>query len=258
MKYKKWIAVVCGAVVALGWSWGTKQKEMTTRTVSVGSFDKIHITGDFDVVIHAGEKNSVQLLGPVNIIEKVSLQAADNTLGASYVRSGWNKKMPRLRLKISVSAFKEVNLEARSQAKLQGPFSGAHFAVYASGHSEFSAENINVHSLHIVASDEADVDIDQLQAESVDVRANGQAEVELSGLAHEATLENKGSGKLDAEDLRVHSGVVRLEGKGDVKVSAYEKLHALVLGKGNIFYKGSPVSVHKEGNVRQIVPDLED
>jgi len=112
--------------------------------------------------------------------------------------------------------------------------------------------------LQVHAQDNSEAELNRIRAKNVTAQATGQAEIELSGIANYIDLRNNGSGEIEAADLRAPSGEATLKGRGDIYIAAFENLKASVYGKGKIHYKGSPVSMQRQGNIVHVVQDYDD
>jgi len=98
-------------------------------------------------------------------------------------------------------------------------FSGAakKFDVYSSGSGKIAA---------------------QANSEEMEVSNNGSGDMVLEGTTKSLKIQSHGSGNVDAKNMKAFNVDVSVNGSGNCRVNANEKLNAFVHGSGNIIYSG--------------------
>lgn len=81
--------------------------------------------------------------------------------------------------------------------------------------------------------------------ETLTLRIDGSGDIVVAGEADELKARINGSGDIRAADFKVRKADVAINGSGDIHVYATGELSAEVRGSGDIFYKGTPESLHK-------------
>lgn len=222
------------------------------------AFHAIYVESDLDVDFMQHPTATAHVSGPETLVEKVSLQVSDDVLRIGFVRDNAPKKTDSLRVMLTGPALHEVAIYGKGDVHVRGSLNVQDLTVTLTQEGEFSADGLTVQNLHIHAAGKSEADINRLDAHHVQAVAEGNAEIELAGLSLTADFQNHGTGDIDASDMRVQTATASVNGKGEISVSAYEKLTAAVIGKGKIKYKGSPVSLERDGNIKRIVQDTDD
>lgn len=222
------------------------------------AFHAIYVESDLDVDFMQHPTATAHVSGPETLVEKVSLQVSDDVLRIGFVRDNAPKKTDSLRVMLTGPALHEVRVSDRAEVHVRGTLSVQDLTVTLTQEGEFSADGVTAGQVQVHAADKSEADINRLDVHQVHAVAEGNAEIELAGLSLTADFQNHGTGEIDASDLRVQTARATVNGKGKISVSAYERLSATVMGKGKIKYKGSPVSLEREGNIRHIMQDTDD
>lgn len=81
--------------------------------------------------------------------------------------------------------------------------------------------------------------------ETLTLRIDGSGDIVVEGEADELKARINGSGDIRAGDFKVKKADVAINGSGDIHVYATGDLSAEVRGSGDIFYRGTPKSIHK-------------
>ena len=256
LKYMGAVLAVCGAI----WAYADKaQGHYQSRMVEkLPAFHAINVQGDFDVDFMQHPTATAHVSGPEKSVQTVSLSVKDGVLNIGFVRGSVPAKADKLRVMLTGPALHEVTVSGKGDVHIRGKLQTQDLSVTLTQEGDFSADGLTVKELHIHAAGKSEADINRLDAHHVQAVVDDHAEIELAGLALSADLQNHGTGEIDAADMRVQMARATVNGKGTISVSAYEKLHAAVLGKGKIKYRGSPVSLERDGNLKHIVQDLDD
>jgi len=252
-----------GAVLLLGLAsfvYANKaQGHYVSRMVEkLPAFDTINVQGDIDVDFMQHPTATVHASGPQKALETVTVRAKNNVLEISYLPQRMTKNSGKVRVMITGPDLHEVTVNNAGDVHVRGSLNVQDLTVTLTQEGEFSADGLTVQNLHIHAAGKSEADINRLDAHHVQAVADDNGDIELAGLALTAELQNHGTGDIDASDLRVQTATASVNGKGEISVSAYEKLTAAVIGKGKIKYKGSPVSLERDGNIKRIVQDTDD
>lgn len=257
--YLKYISVsvlLCGSV--FGYAAKNQGHYQSRMVEKLPTFHAINVQGDFDVDFMQHPTATAHVSGPEKTVQAVSLSVKDGVLNVGFVRGSRPDKANKLRVMLTGPSLHEVAIYGKGDVHVRGSLNVQDLTVTLTQEGEFSADGLTVQNLHIHAAGKSEADINRLDAHHVQAVAEGNAEIELAGLSLTADFQNHGTGEIDASDLRVQTARATVNGKGKISVSAYERLSATVMGKGKIKYKGSPVSLEREGNIRHIVQDTDD
>ena len=257
--YLKYISVsvlLCGSV--FGYAAKNQGHYQSRMVEKLPAFHAINVQGDFDVDFMQHPTATAHVSGPEKTVQAVSLSVTDGVLNVRFVRGARPIKSDKMRVMLTGPALHEVTIYGKGDVHVRGSLNVQDLTVTLTQEGEFSADGLTVQNLHIHAAGKSEADINRLDAHHVQAVADDNGDIELAGLALTAELQNHGAGDIDASDMRVQTATASVNGKGEISVSAYEKLTAAVIGKGKIKYKGSPVSLERDGNIKRIVQDTDD
>lgn len=202
---------------------------------TVGSFDRIEVTGSMDVELSQGTAPSVRVETDANLQEYIETDIDGSTLRI-HSRDG-------------------VNLHERSGLKVYVSVANLHAVEVTGSGNITSAGRIssNRFDLSVTGSGNAHLDLDMPE---VNVEVTGSGTVSLSGATRRFTSETHGSGSIEAFGLLAEETKVDVSGSGDAQVFASKKLEVEVSGSGDVSYKGTASDVHQEvhgsGSVKKV------
>ena len=256
LKYVSMAVFFCSSVLVFA---SKNQGHYQSRMVEkLPAFHAINVQGDFDVDFMQHPTTTAHVSGPEATVQMVSLSVKDEVLNVGFARGIVPSKANKLRVMLTGPALHEVTIAGKGDMHVRGQLQVQDLTVTLTQEGDFSADGLTVQNLLIHAAGKSEADINRLDAHHVQAVADDYADIELAGLSLTADLQNHGSGDIDASDMRVQTATATANGKGEISVSAYEKLTASVIGKGKIKYKGSPVSLESDGNTKHIVQDKDD
>lgn len=93
-----------------------------------------------------------------------------------------------------------------------------------------------------------EIKLNQIQGERLDVNYRGAGRMGISGEVRTFRMRAQGVGEVDAKALLANDVDVNFQGIGDVKVTARNRLDAVVQGMGAVTYYGKPRSVNKSAS----------
>lgn len=183
-----------------------------TVTRSLGSFDKIGISGGFDkVYLKQGDAESVQLsvkgIDPDNIETIVK----DGVLKIQTKKGSYHNFDATIT--VTYKSLKSVANSGSSDVAIQGVLKAKEFEYASSGSGDFSGE---------------------LDVQDLDIAISGSSDMKLSGRAEEQEIAISGSGEVDASSLAGSSAEVAISGSGDVKLGVKGKVKTAVSGSGRV------------------------
>lgn len=221
-------------------------------------FHSISITGDIEVAFVQQPTFTVQKSGPQSLLDDTSVRVQNGVLEIAFTPKYFWKDSDRLRVVVTGPSISNVSIAGKGDLHVRGPLQLNQLQLSLTQEGDFSADHLTVQSLQIQAAGRSEVEVNRLEAENVTVRTENQADVDLAGVCYKAQLENRGSGDIDADELRVQKAEAVVNGRGDIEVFAQESLTAAVWGRGRVKYKGAPAHLQRDGTVKRIVQDFED
>lgn len=194
----------------------------STRTVSVGSFDRIRVEGPFEVRVTIGSPRAT-IAGDVN--EGVAVRVDGTTLSVRKGTGGWGEQ-PRgasgggrpIVVTLSTPGLVSASVAAGGRLTI-AKMRGMKLDVTVSGNGSLAL---------------TEADTDQLNATLI-----GTGELTLAGRAARARLIASGPGAIDATGLAVNDLTVHLDGVGDVKAAARYTAQVTNSGLGTVTVAGN-------------------
>jgi len=185
-------------------------KERVSTTLELRDFERISISGVYDLSIDVGEDFSVEISGPAAEVDRVeaSVKGGVLELGQSKSKKRWGRKQHGVDAKISLP-------------KLSG----------------------------IDVSGVVDGDVDDIDAEDFDLSISGVGDIRLTGRCDSLDASVSGVGDLDADAFQCRVVKVSVSGVGDASVYASEEVDATVSGMGDIDVYGGPDRVSKSDSM---------
>ncbi|NNC95541.1 MAG: PspC domain-containing protein [Chitinophagales bacterium] len=181
-------------------------------------FDKLYISGMFEVDIAYGEEYSLQLIGNEKSKDRVNVRRKDGN--SLHIES--DKKLVWRKNKVRV----EVVMPELSRAE----FNGATTIKIAG----FTQESMRIQTTG-AAESEIDVNV-----EALDVSMTGASSIVIRGIGNTLNVSSAGAAELDALDYKVKSVDFGMSGASSVKVNVSESITGKVSGASSITYKGDP------------------
>ncbi|UZR92512.1 GIN domain-containing protein [Chondrinema litorale] len=200
-----------------------------------GEFNKLQVTGAFDVEIIPGDKYSVVARGENKNLQNLKVNVKDNTLIVRHKENNdlTNRSNEILRITINVPELNEI---------------------YAEG--ALKCEILNLSSskmrLKLVGAVSCDADLD---AENLSIEVTGASNLNLKGRSELLNLGVMGTSEVDANDFEAESINVEALGLSSAFINASEHLSINASETSSVKYKGTPESLHineiKENNNHQ-------
>jgi hypothetical protein len=203
-----------------------------TKKRAVSSFNKIDVSGGFEIVLNQANKEKLELEADENLIDLIKTNVKNNTLYISSTKPIGNSKT--LRLYVTTVNVNEIKASGAIELKNKGIY--------------------QVNSLEIDISGAADLDLD-LNVENLTIDMSGASEINLSGIANNFEIKISGAGELQASKLKTNNTSIDVSGAGNAIVYVKKTLNIKVSGAGSIQYKGSPKiqeDISGAGSVKQI------
>lgn len=191
--------------------------EVTKEQRAVSSFNKIDISGGYEVLINQGDMERLEIEADENLLEYIETKTKGNTLYISTNKPIGNTSS--LKLYITVVDVEDIDVSGAIELRNKGTY---------------KTEN-----LEIDVSGAADIDLD-VDVENLTMDMSGASETTLSGTANNFEIEISGAGELQAKKLKTRNTTIDISGAGSAIVHAKKTLNVSVSGAGSVKYKGSP------------------
>ncbi len=208
------ISVSILAIGAAGAAIAKDDKNIVTKDLELTGFDRIDVSGVYELDVEVGKEFSIELSGPDDEMNLVETSVKNGVL---YLDQREAKRGERRRWR---------NNREGIDAKITLP---SLVALEVSGVVEGSIANID--------------------SEKFKLEISGVGDLELDGECGSLDADVSGVGDLDADALECRSVSVKVSGVGDASVFARDEVDARVSGMGDIDVYGSPEKVSKSDSM---------
>ncbi len=203
------------------------------ETRNVGSFEKVAVSGSFDVFLVKGNEG------------KLDIKIEDNLLAylVTEVDNG----------KLKIKWKKGTSINTRKAVIITVYFKDIE-AVSLSGSGDIIGKDlIKSNNFEVAVAGSGDIKLD-VETNEMDAAISGSGDIDLEGSSENFTAAIAGSGDIDAVNLKTDKATLRISGSGGITITVINELIAKISGSGDIKYKGNPkiedIKVSGSGDVR--------
>ena len=202
------------------------------KSRSVGSFEKVGVSGSFDVYLVKGNEGHLDIEIEDNLLPYLITEVDGGKLKIKWKKG--TSISTRKSVVITVQ-FKDIN------------------AVALTGSGDIiSKDRINADHFDTAVSGSGDIELD-LDVNSLKAAVSGSGDIDLKGSTKTFEAAVAGSGDISAYNLKSEKAEVKVSGSGDIELTVSKELIARVSGSGDIEYRGDPkiqdVKVSGSGDV---------
>jgi hypothetical protein len=196
---------------------------MVTETRDVAGFDGVALGGLGSVIVTQGERESLTVEAPEELMKRVTSEVKDGVLVLGLKKGLWmaglGKKNRKIRFKVTMQHVHTLRL---------------------GGVGRMDAPEIATDSLAVAVSGVGGVEIGKLTTESLDVVLSGAGSCEIAGRADTQSIKLSGTGNYEARGLETKTTSAVVSGAGNVSIHVTDTLDAKISGAGSIRYQGAP------------------
>lgn len=203
------------------------------ETRNVGSFEKVAVSGSFDVFLVKGNEG------------KLDIKIEDNLLAylVTEVDNG----------KLKIKWKKGTSINTRKAVILTVYYKDIE-AVSLSGSGDIIGKDlIKSNNFEVAVAGSGDIKLN-VKTNEMDAAISGSGDIDLEGSSENFTAAIAGSGDIDAVNLKTDKAELRISGSGGITITVLNELIAKISGSGDIKYKGNPkiedIKVSGSGDVR--------
>jgi hypothetical protein len=202
-----------------------------SRSYQVGAFDKIEVSGPYEVKVATGGKTGVNATGGDKLLDETEVSVEDGTLKIRPkkhrgLRLNWGHHF-KAEFTVSTAALHGADIAGSGGIavdKVDGDFKGA---VAGSGDLRLGAVN----------------------GGAVELAIAGSGKITAAGKAASTKVEIAGSGDVDAAGLAATDADVSIAGSGNVRANASGTAKVEIMGSGDVRVTGgAKCSVSKAGS----------
>jgi putative autotransporter adhesin-like protein len=189
---------------------------------NLDEFDKIVIKGSSDVYLKQGANQSVTVETDDNIMEHIITDVDGGTLTITTENSVCPEK---LNLYITISDLSKIEIKGSGDVHGEGMF--------------------KTEDLELLIKGSGDIKLD-VTSNNTSCSVKGSGDMQLNGKTNNLSCDIKGSGDMKMQDFECENCSISIYGSGDCKVFVNKALSAVIMGSGDVHYKGNPPEVHRE------------
>jgi hypothetical protein len=200
----------------------TGNGDLITNNRTVENFDKLTVSGSFDVELMKGTEGAITIKAESNLMEYIETTVENGVLKISF-KNGINiRNHKNIQITVAFHEIDGVKLSGSGEVICNDTIEGTNLDVGLSGSGNLKM-NVAVTNLSSIIS--------------------GSGNINLSGNTDNFSCSISGSGNTNAADLKTNIVTAKISGSGNVKVYAENEIQAKTSGSGNIIYTGNPTIV---------------
>jgi len=199
--------------------------QLVKQELDISYFNSIRVSSAATVVISQGENQEVSVSAPENYLALLNKEVDDQEWDISFERC--LSQGQEIEIYITIEDLEEAEIAGSGIIIGEGMFSGDELELEISGSGSIRME---------------------LNYKEVDLGIHGSGDIDLEGETKELDISVNGSGDISANGLISDDTKVRINGSGDARVFANEKLDVVVNGSGSVYYGGSPRDISSTFN----------
>jgi len=218
------IAIAFSTSISAQWSSLEKIKgngNEITKTVTTTPYEKIQVSGFFNVVIVTGQEGNITLKGDENLLNNIDIEVLNETLQIGVKKGKYLVTKGRKEILITVpfQTINEVSLSGSGAISTKNPIRCSEFRTMLSGSGTIEL---------------------LVEAKDITSKVSGSGDIVLKGKSENFNCEITGSGDITTTELESLNVEASITGSGNCKVFCTDFLQARITGSGDLEYKGNP------------------
>ncbi|MEX0288617.1 MAG: head GIN domain-containing protein [Flavobacteriaceae bacterium] len=200
--------------------WSIEAQNVETRTV--GDYDKVMISGWFDVELVEGKEGKIKIQARPSVLKHIESEVINGKLKIEWTkRSNINPfySFSSVKITIPVEEIEGVALGGSGSITSKMPLKADSFSTSLAG------------------SGKIDLEVHTKKLKSV---VSGSGKTILQGKSENYEAEVAGSGDIKAYELEADFVAATISGSADINVKVNEGIRARISGSGDVNYLGSP------------------
>jgi hypothetical protein len=204
--------------------------KVVTIERSTGDYEKVSVSGFFDVDLVDGQEGELTLKGEENLLDHIVTEVKDGKLvikvekGLNLQPSNWKDG---IRITVPVESISGVALSGSGDIVGKKKLKSNDFKASMSGSGDITLE---------------------VETNSLSTSMSGSGDITLRGKAGDFDVSISGSGDIKAYDLEAENVNAQVSGSADIKVTVNGMLKARVSGSGDIHYRGNPTKIDSKSS----------
>ncbi|HVJ00421.1 MAG TPA: head GIN domain-containing protein [Sphingomonas sp.] len=193
------------------------------RSFTIGSFDRVRVSGPFEVRLEVGGSPRARAEGDRALIDRVDIRVDGGTLVVSMGVNGWGERG---------AADGAPPVISLSTPTLR--------SAVVNGGGRLGITGMKGQALDLMVTGSGAIDARGLDARQLDAQVIGTGALHLAGSVAKVRLSSNGPAAIDAPGLAVDDLVIRTDGAGEAHVAARYTAEVTATGVGRVVVDGSP------------------
>lgn len=201
---------------------------LAERTYDLSNFDKIAVSGNFQLIFVPSSEQTVTIETDDNLFEHIEVKVENNTLqlATSHIR-----KPTKMLATVTIPDLNEIEASGASKVDIPETFEADQLKLKVSGASTMMA---------------------RLAVQELVSEVSGAARLTLSGSANKHKSNLSGAARLIATDFKTNTSNINASGASDARVWATEALYSNTSGASKVSYDKAPAMLENESEVISI------
>ena len=223
---KKFIALFVLAILFTSCQTGVKGNgRVKTEERTVDQFNRIDVSGSFDIHIRQGDTPGLTIKADDNLLELIETSVSGSELKVKPQKNISRAK--ELSLFITVRELEKVETSGACSIFTDGELRSANLEIECSGACE---ANMN------------------LRCDDLSIDISGAGDLTFKGIAENLKIESSGACEVSAFELKTLRTSIQISGAGEVDVYVTEELKVDASGAAEVRYKGNPRNIDQDAS----------
>ena len=224
---RKLLLTIAGAFALAGSAQAqeTQPNPYQSRDVSIGAFERIHVSGPFRVVVVIGDEPArVGLSGPPALLTDTIATVDGDTLTIRFregARWSWNQGSG-MNVVVIAPSLVAARVHGAAQVEIVG---------------------VRAETFSAATDGSGTIVLRGLESGRVEFATGGSGGITAEGFAREATYATGGSGSIDAKRLRVENASIAVGGAGSIHADVSRTANVTLGGSGRVDVVGGATCV---------------
>lgn len=199
----------------------------------LSSFNKIEVSGAFDVKLIQGTSTSVVVEADDNLMPLIRTEVKGNTLEIETKKPISHSKS--LKVFVTFTELKSIDLSGAVNVESEGKLTLSDLTFSGSGASDGKLE---------------------MDVQKLSIDCSGGSKLKLSGSAKDVDVDASGAVDLFAFDFPAENYKIDISGAGKAEINVSKELNVEISGAATVRYKGNPTKnvqdISGAGTVRKV------
>ena len=201
-------------------------QKIVTTTRSTPNYEKISVSGSFDVKLVSAKEGTITIKGDENLLEFIKTEVNNNTLSV-YLEKG-----------------KSIQYDYNSSIEITIPFETINQISFSGSGNLTNTDVISATDLDFIMSGSGNVSF-QSSSSNLKITKSGSGNLNATGKTADLEVISSGSGNANLAKLISLNATATQSGSGNIKVNCSKSLDAKTVGSGTIQYSGTPEKINK-------------